>query len=314
MVKPRIELLKRTFIILSLSTTYLFMTGCNSDDNGDSTPLTTPQPTMTPTTPTVSPTPPATSPTPGEDPTMSPTPTPTPTAIPAVPENIQTQIFEESCVGCHKEDSGFFAQHGLSLETAELAYEFLVNIDSKNADGEIRVIPGNADSSYIIKKLEGADGIEGGRMPLGSGPLSPDLIQLVKDWINDLEASSASSSENVQIIQVEKNISEDSIVYTLTSNAPLQAEWMSSENILVSQKVEGHFSSVEHQNISIHSNNNKIDITVTVDPSSIEGVEILLNPKGIAPITDTQGRVLDGDKDDLEGGVYIYQDNNPSVK
>jgi hypothetical protein len=45
------------------------------------------------------------------------------------------------------------------------------------------VTAGNADASYLVRKLEGGPNITGGRMPLGGAPLDPALIANVRAWI-----------------------------------------------------------------------------------------------------------------------------------
>jgi hypothetical protein len=46
-----------------------------------------------------------------------------------------------------------------------------------------RVNPGDPDASYLVRKLEGAPGISGDRMPLGGAPLGAALIADVRAWI-----------------------------------------------------------------------------------------------------------------------------------
>ena len=46
-----------------------------------------------------------------------------------------------------------------------------------------RVQPNDAANSYIIRKLEGAAGISGSRMPLGGPFLDQATIDEVKSWI-----------------------------------------------------------------------------------------------------------------------------------
>ena len=36
---------------------------------------------------------------------------------------------------------------------------------------------------YLVWKVEGLSGIQGGRMPLGGAPLSAEKIQAIRDWI-----------------------------------------------------------------------------------------------------------------------------------
>ena len=48
----------------------------------------------------------------------------------------------------------------------------------------LRVAPGDAPASYMIRKLEGTPGILFNRMPLGRAPLPQNLIDGIKAWIN----------------------------------------------------------------------------------------------------------------------------------
>lgn len=77
--------------------------------------------------------------------------------------------------GCH----GAPGEAGLNLATAP--YAALVNVPSTQT-GEIRVIPGNANDSYLVKKLEGRASV-GVRMPVGGSLGSADL-QNIRNWIN----------------------------------------------------------------------------------------------------------------------------------
>jgi len=63
------------------------------------------------------------------------------------------------------------------------AYDQLVNKVSSEKPDLLRVNPGNPDESYLIHKLEGRDGIVGGRMPLASTPLSEAELELVRMWV-----------------------------------------------------------------------------------------------------------------------------------
>lgn len=77
--------------------------------------------------------------------------------------------------GCH----GSPGEAGLNL--ASSPYTALVNVPSTQT-GEVRVIPGNANDSYLVKKLEGRAAV-GVRMPVG-GQMGAVDLQNVKNWIN----------------------------------------------------------------------------------------------------------------------------------
>jgi hypothetical protein len=94
--------------------------------------------------------------------------------------DVRDDILLPSCslgTSCHSEGAG-----GLTL-TADGAYDALVGVASADADGEILVIAGDADNSYLIKKVEWADGITGEGMPLGT-TLDPDLSDELRAWID----------------------------------------------------------------------------------------------------------------------------------
>lgn len=99
-----------------------------------------------------------------------------------IPENIQANIFSAICaVECHRPPNSY---QELNLEAGK-AYENLVDVPSVEIPSMMRVLPGDADNSYIIWKLEGRAGIIGQRMPLNLPALPSDQIEAIKAWIND---------------------------------------------------------------------------------------------------------------------------------
>lgn len=93
--------------------------------------------------------------------------------------NIQQNVFSAICVECH---IGAQAPQGLRLDTQN-SYANLVNVRSVEQSDLFRVNPGNADASYIVRKLEGGPGITGGQMPLDRPPLSQNTINAIRVWI-----------------------------------------------------------------------------------------------------------------------------------
>ena len=77
-------------------------------------------------------------------------------------EEVATQVFQQSCIGagCHgsAEPAG-----GLDLETSALELE-LFGQEAALCDGEVRIVPGDSTSSYLISKLRGAGC--GAQMPI----------------------------------------------------------------------------------------------------------------------------------------------------
>lgn len=102
---------------------------------------------------------------------------------------IQRDIFNardlagrQACTDCHS-DQGRNPSGGMSLLEGR-SYDALVGRASTGKPGAVRVIPGDPDNSYIIKKLEGSPDIVGVRMPRGNGPfLTEGQILVIRRWI-----------------------------------------------------------------------------------------------------------------------------------
>lgn len=93
---------------------------------------------------------------------------------------LQSEVFTPRCSICHAGGSAALPA-ALNL-TAGNAYANLVNVGSLQSPGTMRVAPGDAANSYLIRKLEGAN-IAGSRMPLGGPFLDADTMARIKSWI-----------------------------------------------------------------------------------------------------------------------------------
>ena len=94
-------------------------------------------------------------------------------------------IFTTNCAkaGCH---TGNAPTGGMNLSgTSSQVRARLVGVATVGGPpGSIRVIAGNPDSSYIIRKLEGGPNIFGNRMPNDGPPyLSQPTIDIIRTWI-----------------------------------------------------------------------------------------------------------------------------------
>jgi hypothetical protein len=113
---------------------------------------------------------------------------PTPNLQPTF-ASVQSNIFEttdvagrQACVACHT-NVGRNPSGGLNL-AHDGAYDQIVNVPSRGKGGAIRVIPGDPDNSYLVKKLEGIAGINGRRMPFSGPPyLTDGQILILRRWI-----------------------------------------------------------------------------------------------------------------------------------
>lgn len=114
----------------------------------------------------------------GDSPTAPPAPGGTPTTL----SQIQAQVFTPTCarVGCHDNASG---QAGLVLVAGQ-ARANIVNVPSSQQPALSRVAPGNAEVSYLVRKVRGDASITGARMPISAAPLSQAQIDGIIQWIN----------------------------------------------------------------------------------------------------------------------------------
>ena len=94
--------------------------------------------------------------------------------------NVIQEIFNRrGCASgsCH----GSAQAAGLSL-TSSTSYANLVNVTATQ-DAAARVIPGDANGSYLIVKVEGRQTV-GQRMPIGGAALDNIDLTNLKNWIN----------------------------------------------------------------------------------------------------------------------------------
>jgi len=100
--------------------------------------------------------------------------------------SFQNDVFEifqrRGCTAssCHGGGAG-----GLTMTSVSGAYGNLVNQAAVGKSGEVRVIPGQAEASYLVKKLEGANGIVGARMPATGSALDNIDLTNIKNWIDN---------------------------------------------------------------------------------------------------------------------------------
>ena len=95
------------------------------------------------------------------------------------------EIFENNCafVGCH---AGTAGSQNLDL-SEEFFISSLINVKSSDLPQFLRIKPGDAENSYLVKKIRGTSGIKGEKMPRGGAPLADVDIAIIENWINSLE-------------------------------------------------------------------------------------------------------------------------------
>lgn len=98
-------------------------------------------------------------------------------------EWIQENIYDVSCThaGCH--DGSAMSAGGLDLRR-NFAQANTVLVPSRQLPSLSLISPGNADASYLVKKIEAANGIIEARMPLGKPMLTQEKINVLRQYID----------------------------------------------------------------------------------------------------------------------------------
>lgn len=82
-------------------------------------------------------------------------------------------VLQKNCVGCHDDTQ---PEARLSMTSfARLA---------RGGESGSPFVAGRGAESLLVRKIKGASGIEGQRMPIGKPPLAADVIALVEQWID----------------------------------------------------------------------------------------------------------------------------------
>jgi hypothetical protein len=99
-------------------------------------------------------------------------------------QSIQAHVFTPICSTCHT-GVGAVLPGVMDLTSANASYANLVDVASLQVPALDRVAPGDPDNSYLIRKLEGAAGIVGTRMPQGGPFLDQATVDMIRQWISD---------------------------------------------------------------------------------------------------------------------------------
>jgi hypothetical protein len=112
-------------------------------------------------------------------------------------QSIQDNVFTPICSKCH---IGAGAPQGLQLDAAH-SYNLLVGVPSNEQPALLRVKPGDPNDSYMVHKIEGLAGIDGGQMPLGETPLPQTTIDAIRQWVTNGAPNAPAAMAQVFAIQ-----------------------------------------------------------------------------------------------------------------
>jgi mono/diheme cytochrome c family protein len=216
--------------------------------------------------------------------------------------HLQQTIFGAICAACH---TGAAAPRGLRLDSEDNSYAFLVGRASDEVPSLLRVNPGNPDQSYIVKKIEGASDIVGGRMPLGGPYLSQEQIKLIRDWIANGAPRSGTGTAATQVSKLSLEKTSRNFSATLHFSRALDFSSL-GENALRVFYLYSNDRREEALQFSQLLVDQDLQLELNSIPATASGVEIVIVSGAPVAVLDVDGRALDGNGDGSEGGDYHY--------
>lgn len=113
---------------------------------------------------------------------------PPPSGPPTLSADVQP-IFDNSCAfnGCHGGTITEPAEKPMSLAAGQ-SRSNTVGVESLQVAGMARITAGDPAASYLVHKIRGTQaqvGGSGARMPLNLPALSPDEIDVIREWITE---------------------------------------------------------------------------------------------------------------------------------
>ncbi|WP_395344517.1 hypothetical protein PN836_007050 [Ningiella sp. W23] len=269
----------------------LILAGCNAgdgeglDNNGQ--PIDPNQP-ETPVDPPVEPPPEQPGqPTPPDDGSIRPT-----------LASIQEKVFTPICVQCH---AGGNAPLGLGLDDLETSQSNLIDIDSATNPTFKRVLPGDADNSFLYLKISGAP-IAGNQMPLGLAPLDQETQDTIKQWIND--GAPIDATQVTAAVKIDRTVAKQ-ITARISFSQAIQKSSFDVASALLVNPLNG---ATVVSNTTFSWLDEK---TLNVQFSGLENMpsalNLILNQPSLSSITSESGYVLDGDMDGYQGGALVHE-------
>ena len=225
-------------------------------------------------------------------------------------DSIQANVFDQVCEHCH---FGATAPAGLRLDAAN-SYVSLVGVPSVERPNVMRVAPGDANSSYLIQKLEGTAGI-GERMPAGLPSLPQSDIDIIRQWIGDGALPAAAGSGPIRVTSVSPEPSSAVGTFpasiTVGFDRELNAPSVTTATFTLARAgADGTLGTADDVAIMPAS----VTVPLTNPRSAVmdlRGVPPVLDRYGItlagtspAAILDLSGNALDGESDGVAGGDF----------
>lgn len=217
---------------------------------------------------------------------------------------VQEEVFGAICILCHV---GGAAPLGLRLDSEDNSFNFLVGVASIEQSTLQRVNPGNPDESYIVHKVEGRAGIGGGQMPLGLTPLSDDNIQLIRDWIANGAPRTGTGTASTKITMVNQKINH-------SGNLQFNFHFSRNINATDERQVQVYFNANDYRYLAgkadytttLNQDSITVELTSNASKHNLSALEIVINDPATGGILDVNGRLIDGNNDQIDGGTFSH--------
>jgi mono/diheme cytochrome c family protein len=213
-------------------------------------------------------------------------------------QEIQDTIFTPICAQCH---IGANAPVGLRLDAGN-SYAMLVNVQSVEVPGTMRVNPGNPNASYIVQKIEGTAAV-GARMPANGPPYLPqDRIDLVRRWISAGAPASSAPADRLIVTSTIPAVSESASPglgkLTVIFNVNVDSSLVSADTFTLRDASD----QIVRATARVPEGRRNVVELTTAQPLAAGSYQLSVHGDGPAPLADEAGHVLDGDRDGTPGG------------
>jgi len=222
--------------------------------------------------------------------------------------SLQQNIFGAICINCH---TGSNAPRGLRLDSEENSYAFLVGHAADEVPELMRVDPGNPDASYIVRKLEGAAGIVGGRMPLGGPYLSQTQINSVRDWIANGAPRTGTGIMATKISKLSAQKTTSEISLSLHFSRTIEPDSINENNISVYYTSADSAQRISIPNFGLLIQDQSLDIFLHQQIAGAQKFGILIHTTNDLPILDSEQNDVELSQEKIQGGDYHYEYSLP---
>lgn len=215
--------------------------------------------------------------------------------------SIQDKILTPICSQCH---FGNNAPLGLRMDDIDTSIANLIDVDAVTNPTFKRVLPGDAENSFLYLKITGA-AIAGNQMPFGQIPLDASVQGVIKQWI---DSGAPLSAEQLTVAAKVKTITTQQAQLSLTFSQPMLTHTIQPVGVMIRRINAGQSQSVQQSKVSLDwANSQTLNMGFTHIPADTQVLGFTINRPSISTVLSQSGNQLDGDMDGTEGGEFYYE-------